>query len=419
MNRVLRDSSRRVFGSGVLLAAVCAGLSTGCTRSSDGPTFGEDLDFLKKHTDVQVIQSADGQAMAAVVPSMQGRLMTATPSGLKGPSTGWINHDLIASGEERKHIHAYGGAERFWLGPEGGQFSIYFPPGAPFEFEHWQTPAAIDTMAYGVVEQEPHRIVFQQDFSLINYAGTEFQVRVDREVRILEADEVEGVLGQAIDPSLAMVAVESVNTITNIGEQAWDRETGALSIWMLAMLNPSDDTVMVIPYREGPESELGPIVNDAYFGAVPPERLVARDGLIFYNGDGNERGKIGIGPARALPLSGSYAPSQGMVTLVHFDPPDPMVSDYVNSQWKIQEDPFAGDVVNAYNDGPPAPGVAQLGPFYELETSSPAAFLAPGESLTHTHRTMHFTGAPEALDALLQATLNVSAAELETVFAAE
>jgi hypothetical protein len=30
------------------------------------------------------------------------------------------------------------------LGPEGGQFSIFFRQGVPFEFENWQTPAPID-----------------------------------------------------------------------------------------------------------------------------------------------------------------------------------------------------------------------------------------------------------------------------------
>ena len=73
--------------------------------------------------------------------------------------------------------------------------------------------------------------------------------------------------------------------------------------------------------------------------------------------------------------------------------------------WEIQDQPYAGDVVNSYNDGPPAPGVPPLGGFYELESSSPALALAPGESHTHRHRTLHLTGTPAALDALAQAAL--------------
>ena len=52
-------------------------------------------------------------------------------------------------------------------------------------------------------------------------------------------------------------------------------------------------------------------------------------------------------------------------------PPAP--HGYVNSKWEIQQQPYAGDVANSYNDGPPAPGAKPLGPFYELESSSPAA----------------------------------------------
>ena len=45
---------------------------------------------------------------------------------------------------------------------------------------------------------------------------------------------------------------------------------------------------------------------------------------------------------------------------------------YVNSAWAQQSDPYGGDVINAYNDGPTAPGKPSLGGFYEIETSSPA-----------------------------------------------
>lgn len=37
-------------------------------------------------------------------------------------------------------------------------------------------------------------------------------------------------------------------------------------------------------------------------------------------------------------------------------------------------------------------GLDPLGPFYELETSSPAAALNPGESLRHIQRTIHIKG---------------------------
>ena len=44
---------------------------------------------------------------------------------------------------------------------------------------------------------------------------------------------------------------------------------------------------------------------------------------------------------------------------------------YLNQEWNLDGDPFIGDAVNAYNDGPLEDG-SQMGPFYELESVSPA-----------------------------------------------
>jgi hypothetical protein len=76
--------------------------------------------------------------------------MTSTADGGQGNSYGWINYGLIKSGEHQPHMNAFGGEERFWLSPEGGQFSIYFKKGKSFDFENWQTPAIIDTVSFAV-----------------------------------------------------------------------------------------------------------------------------------------------------------------------------------------------------------------------------------------------------------------------------
>ena len=84
--------------------------------------------------------------------------------------------------------------------------------------------------------------------------------------------------------------------------------------------------------------------------------------------------------------------------------------------WQRQDEPYGGDVVNSYNDGPPEPGAPPLGPFYELETSSPAAALAPGEAITHIHRTFHFQGAKAALDRVSTGALGASLNEIRGAF---
>ena len=59
-----------------------------------------------------------------------------------------------------------------------------------------------------------------------------------------------------------------------------------------------------------------------------------------------------------------------------------------------------------------APGKPSLGGFYEIESSSPAAALAPGESMRHVHTTLHVVGEDAALDVMAVKTLGVSLTEL-------
>ena len=376
-------------------------------------TFEQDLTFLKKHTDVVVIKDKSGNSMVTVIPKFQGRVMTSTADGLKGLSFGWINRELIASGQTVEHMNVYGGEDRFWIGPEGGQFSIFFKKDVPFDLEHWFTPAPIDTEPFKLVSKFQDRVLLQKDMTLENYSGTVFNLRVDREVRILERNDAIEVLGIKPANAVKIVAFETINKMTNTGTQAWQKETGLLSIWILGMLNPSPSTTVVIPFNTGSEDELGSIVNDAYFGKVPANRLVVKDGVMFFSGDGQYRSKIGLSPHRAKPILGSYDIANKVLTIVQYNKPEG-INDYVNSMWELQDKPYKGDVVNSYNDGPAEPGAKPLGPFYELETSSPAAVLKPGQTLSHIHRTYHMQGSEADLDLVAKATLGVTIAEIKS-----
>jgi hypothetical protein len=404
---------------GIGAALVILALAAGCAKAPKAPEgilFKDDLAFLEAHTKPIVLSGPDGQAQVAVNPDLQGRVMTSTAAGPGGLSFGWINRELLTSGVNNPHINAFGGEDRFWLGPEGGQFSIFFKKGDPFDLDHWWTPPAINEGAFDIAAQEKGRVHFRKVMRLANYSGTEFDLEVNREVRLLGAAEVEA-LGVPIPAGVKMVAFASDNSITNAGASAWTKDNGLLSIWILGMFNPSPETTIVIPFKPGPEAELGPVVNDAYFGKVSADRLVVRDkdGVLFFSGDGKYRSKIGISPARVKPFAGSYDAANEVLTIVHLTVPAG-ATDYVNSMWEIQEKPFGGDVVNSYNDGPSAPGAKPLGPFYELESSSPAAALGPGGTLRHVHTTMHFQGPDKALDAIARKVLGVGVEEIEKVF---
>jgi len=394
--------------SGVILAG-CAEEDAKMAKKS----FGDDLAFTKTHTDVVVLSDASGQSQVAVAPKLQGRVLTSSAQGITGLSFGWINRELIASGKTVEHMNVYGGEDRFWIGPEGGQFSVFFKQAVPFDLEHWFTPAAIDTEPFDLVSKSQNHAALRKDMQLENYSGTIFKLRVDREIRVLDKAEAIEKLEVTPPSSVKMVAFESVNKMTNTGTKAWQKETGLLSIWILGMFNPSPATTIVVPFNAGSQDQLGPIVNDAYFGKVPTDRLTIKEGVLFFSGDGQYRSKIGLSPQRAKPVLGSYDAVNQVLTIVQYNKPDGVV-DYVNSMWQLQDQPYKGDVVNSYNDGPAQPGAKPLGPFYELETSSPAAKLSPGQMILHVHRTYHLQGPEADLNPIAKAILGVTISQIKS-----
>lgn len=398
------------FGSTLLILAVM-GLSAFAPAPARAATFGDDVAFLKRHTDVVVLSDPSERAQLALAPAWQGRVMTSGADGSGGMSFGWINRDLIAAGKLQSHMNVYGGEDRLWLGPEGGQFSIFFAKGVPFDLKHWFTPAPLDIEPFQVVRHGADRVQFRHAFALTNYSGTKFDVTVDREVRLLAPDKTWSDLRLTPPAGVSLVAYESVNRLSNTGPQPWTKETGLLSVWILGMYNPSPATTIVVPINPGPESELGKAVTSDYFGTIPTDRLVVKDRVVFFRGDGKYRGKIGLNPRRSRSILGSYDAANHVLTLVQFTLPAGR-TDYVNSLWKLQEHPFAGDAANSYNDGPPAPGAKPLGPFFEMESSSPAAALAPGKAITHIHRTIHLRGPEKELDAVARSKLGVSLEEI-------
>src|SRR4051812_8627811 len=85
------------------------------------------LACLKQHTTVIVLADRSG-AQVIVAPEYQGRVMTSTTGNPNAPGFGWIGRDAIAAGKRQPHMNVFGGEDRFWLGPEGGQYGLYFKP---------------------------------------------------------------------------------------------------------------------------------------------------------------------------------------------------------------------------------------------------------------------------------------------------
>ena len=398
-----------------LLAMVSCGPAGRNERIPPYSPFDDDVAFLKSYGEVIVLADAKGQSKIAIMPGLQARVMTSTAGPPENLSYGWINRSLFQSGDTSLHMNAFGGEERFWLGPEGGQFSIFFKKDSAFTFENWHTPPLIDLAPWDVVSKTEQTAVFSKSAQLTNYSGTIFNIRINRKIAVLDPEEAFRRLGIASDTTLISVSYETSNTLVNAGEFPWNKQTGLLSIWLLGMFNPSADVTMILPFTDGPVASLGPIVNDDYFGKVPAGRLKIANRVIYFKGDGQYRSKIGMTPARAKDVMGSYDPAGKTLTVLKYSKGE-VTDDYVNSKWELQQFPYRGDVVNAYNDGPPSPGAKPMGPFYELESSSPAKELNPGESILHTQTTFHFQGDEEKLNHLAIQILGVSINDINAAF---
>jgi hypothetical protein len=410
-------------------ALLAAGNSIALAADTKGKnmTYGEVRDYLAKHTNV--VELTDGDARVAICPAWQGRVMTSTCGGLSGPSFGFINDGYIKAGKVDRHFNNYGGENRLWLSPEGGQFSLWFAPGklgAEQNLDNWFTPPAFNEGAWTISHSSPYGPANQYCHMMApmmevqNTSGTKFHFGVARTVHLLNHSALEELLGPSAAakitaPGVKSVAYDTGDDLSNYGGNM-TREKGLVSIWILGMMNSGPQTVVIVPYKPGGEAELGPVVKSDYFGTVPAERLQTLPEAVLLRADGNYRSKIGVSQRRVRSMLGSIDFQNQVLTLVHFSmSADPTKELYMNNQWGGPlAEPYRGDVANSYNDGPPAPGKKGMGPFYEIESLSPARELKRGQSLSHGHCTIHVQAEMTVLAALAKDLLGVDLEQVKS-----
>jgi len=331
--------------------------------------------------------------------------MTSTVGGPDQPSYGWLNRPFIEKQTDDPLFNNYGGEDRFWLGPEAGQYALFFAEGQPFDLDHWKAPPGFSTGPFEITAQDDRSVTMTAEFEVVNYAGTNFRCAVERTINALDADRVAANLGTRPVDGVTMAAFESCNTLRNTGPDAWSSEGGMVCIWILGMMKGLSNGKTIVPLKTGDPHLPGPKAKMAYFGELPPDRGFVGEDYVWFKIDGLYRSKIGVGPAWAKEVFGSYDIDNEQLTIVQYTLPDNAAElPYPNSAWEIQDDPFAGDPINSYNDPGDEDGRAT---FFELESSSPAAQLDPGGSMTHTHRTCHFEGPFDALNELSEKILGI------------
>lgn len=377
-------------------------------------TYAYDLHFLSEK-DVDLIQliSEDEQSQIIVSAKYQGKVFTSTAQGLTGRSIGFVNYDALNATEFDEHMNGYGGENRFWLGPEGGKFSVYFEPETEQIFDNWHTPKSIDIEEWTCKDKNSKQVILVKEMEVANYLSNKFNLRVDRLITLLEKNDVKQKLGLEVDAKVDVVAYATENTITNLNDYAWTKETGTICIWMLDMFIPGPKAVTVIPYNPGLEKDLGVVVTSDYFGEIPADRLVVDKDVIYLKTDGKYRSKLGLNGKRTKAVGGNYDPDMKRLTVVTFDVDKNAI--YLNQEWNPTKYPMVGDALNAYNDGPLEDG-SIMGPFLELESVSPAAFLKSNESLTHVHNVYHFIGEEEELSVISKKILGVDIHKIKSIF---
>lgn len=365
--------------------------------------FGYDLQFLKQQ-DSGLIVLRRGDAQVIVSPKYQAKVFTSTSDGERGFSFGWINYKAFGTATDA-HMNAYGGENRLWLGPEGGKYSLFFKPDSAMVITNWKTPPPIDIESWNIEFKDSNSVRMFKDMSLLNYAGTQLTLRVDRKIEILDREGISKRTGLAANDSIHIVGYETENTLTNEGSLDWTAGTGMPCIWLLDMFKPSPKTIIIVPFQYAPGKKFSEIATTNYFGEIPPDRILHNDSMLIFKADGKSRGKLGIVANKARNMAGSYDGENKVLTIILYDVD--AQGRYLNQEWNITKPSFVGDAVNAYNDGPLSNGT-QMGPFYEIESVSPAAFLKPKEFLTHRHAVFHFTGSESELNQIAIKLLGTS-----------
>ncbi len=383
------------FATATAIVAGC-GIIKENALDNDEPNllaFGQDLTFFSQYnSDVLIL--GEGDSLVAVSPKYQGRVLTSTYGGEKGPSLGWINHELLADNKIGLRSYLAGGEDRFGIGPQGGDFSLYFQQGAIHTVENWNAPASFSLDSWKLVASSKTQAKLEKDADFENAQGVRFKARAEREITVLNRTQVSEILGIEIPSTVKLVAFQSLNKLTNTGETKWSPTTGLVNISVQSCFNANKDVRVFIPYRSGETSKLGDVVRDNFHDASASgsDRLFIDPAYISFNTDGRNMSGIGVSAKRSEGIVVSYDAKNRLLTLVLYIKPSDNTRAYLRNSWRGASKRFEGDAISVFNNGPLARTSVAPDFFYEISTHSPALTLDVGQSQFHLQRTFHFTG---------------------------
>ncbi|MBI3818302.1 MAG: hypothetical protein HY286_06385 [Planctomycetes bacterium] len=351
------------------------------------------INELETHLSLKGFQSvrlSSGRGgISLVAPGLQGRVLA---SWIDGELVSYININDLEDPEQDRPFNNYGGEDRFWIGPEVGEFGFFKDPGPPAEHakQPWRVPRDLNKGAFVIKESTPSSLALARSIKLMNRRGAWFQMSVAREIRALDAAGAARLLGFEPDANIQYSAMQTINTVTNAGVAPWSIESGIPFIWNLGQFQVGDDVEIIAPHQGG---ELGVVYNAFYFGTIPDDRIKMDASKVTMRADGKFKSKIGMPPERTTGRAFALDRSRGLLYCIIFDV-EPSAK-YVNNLWSASaHSPFRGDAFQSYNSDDCT--------FFELESASPALELAPGQSHTHRHATIIMKGDPVRLMRYIQ-----------------
>jgi hypothetical protein len=383
---------------------------------------GEILNLLEQTgSEPVVLKGADPQKWVVVCPSLVGRVMCTSFAGTEGQTRGFINAPQLQKGFSCGDQGAgtgdwnnFGGIERIWFTPEGGKFGFGFPPGKAQNLDNYLIQPAMQDQRYSVIarSEDGKLLTCAAPIALTNYQGHAVKLSVRRQITVLEHSPFAAGLGQQVK----CVGFESKTWATNAGPKNLSRDETPLGLWTLGIYNSGPHTVVLLPYREGPEAELGPPVSTDYLpsfllhGSLPPGQWTAKNGCVVIRANGKAQSKLEMRRRRALGRLASLDLDTLSIDIVDFPiyPEQPYPASYF---LPYDGDPLDGGVLSSYmNEG--QPGNAEKPAIHELEVCSPLAELAPGQQSCHTSRVYQLQGDEAAIDQICRRFFNTRLKEL-------
>ena len=126
-------------------------------------TFGYDLNYLsQKDSGLIVLSGEDGKSQIIVSAKYQAKVFTSTADGLDGTSMGFVNYKFFDAGKVDEHMNGFSGENRFWIGSEGGKYSVFFKKDSEQVFDNWHTPKPVDIEPWDVTFADNGKVAFKK-----------------------------------------------------------------------------------------------------------------------------------------------------------------------------------------------------------------------------------------------------------------